>query len=291
MTRSGFIRSVAWVTQFILVASLLMWPVTVQADQAQYSYDELGRLVGVIDGQGNVAVYNYDSVGNLTSIQRFTSSGGGSTGNIGIFFFTPSSGPVTTQVTIKGFGFSSTPSANVVKFNGTTATVTAATANSITTTVPIGATTGPITVTNSNGTGTSAQPFTVLVPPIITGVEPNRVPRGNTTEIIIGGFNLASATAVTFTQSGMTAIIQAGATAQSLLISLTVGPTVLVGSYTFSVTTPGGIAQSGTVMVSVALAQPGFGVTKGSVFLPQPAQVAPSGSSMVVAPRGSVSMP
>jgi hypothetical protein len=39
-----------------LVAALLIWPVSLQADQAQYFYDELGRLVAVIDGQGNVAV-------------------------------------------------------------------------------------------------------------------------------------------------------------------------------------------------------------------------------------------
>ena len=42
------------------------------ADQAQYIYDDLGRLVQVIDGQGNVATYNYDAVGNLRSITRGT---------------------------------------------------------------------------------------------------------------------------------------------------------------------------------------------------------------------------
>ena len=141
-------------------------------DQAQYFYDELGRLVAVIDGQGNVAVYTYDVVGNLISIQRFTSSGGGSTGNIGIFVVTPGSGLVGTTVTIQGFGFSQTPSANQVKFNGTTATVSSSTANSITTTVPTGATTGPITVANTNGTATSPRSFTVLVPPIISGIDP-----------------------------------------------------------------------------------------------------------------------
>lgn len=42
------------------------------ADQAQYIYDDLGRLSQVIDGQGNVATYNYDAVGNLLSITRNT---------------------------------------------------------------------------------------------------------------------------------------------------------------------------------------------------------------------------
>lgn len=42
------------------------------ADQAQYIYDDLGRLAKVIDGQGNVATYTYDAVGNLLSITRNT---------------------------------------------------------------------------------------------------------------------------------------------------------------------------------------------------------------------------
>ena len=52
------------------VAGVLMLCATavlssVSADQAQYIYDDLGRLSQVIDGQGNVATYTYDAVGNL----------------------------------------------------------------------------------------------------------------------------------------------------------------------------------------------------------------------------------
>ena len=50
----------------------LVMPAVPYADQAQYFYDELGRLVGVVDGSGNAAVYVYDEVGNLLSIRRFT---------------------------------------------------------------------------------------------------------------------------------------------------------------------------------------------------------------------------
>jgi YD repeat-containing protein len=60
-------------------------PTTLPADTAQYFYDELGRLAGVIDGQGQVAVYTYDAVGNLLSIQRFTTSGVG----VGMFAVAP----------------------------------------------------------------------------------------------------------------------------------------------------------------------------------------------------------
>ena len=47
-------------------------PTIAGADQAQYIYDDLGRLSQVIDGQGNVATYTYDPVGNLLSITRRT---------------------------------------------------------------------------------------------------------------------------------------------------------------------------------------------------------------------------
>ena len=109
----------------------------------QYVYDALGRLTTVVDPSGNVATYNYDAVGNLLSITNSTSSPSA----LAILGFSPTQGDAGTTVTIQGQNFSATPTANTVKFNGTTATVTAATANSLTTTVPADATTGPISVT------------------------------------------------------------------------------------------------------------------------------------------------
>ena len=84
----------------LLVAVFLFVPLALHADQAQYFYDELGRLVGVVDSAGNAAVYTYDEVGNLLAIQRFTT---GATG-IGIFLVAPNSARVGTDVTIQGFG-------------------------------------------------------------------------------------------------------------------------------------------------------------------------------------------
>jgi len=66
----------------------------------------------------------------------------------------PTSGKVGQTVTITGTDFSTTPGENTVSFNGTQAAVTASTATSITTSVPVGATTGDVTVTvdgESNG--------------------------------------------------------------------------------------------------------------------------------------------
>jgi hypothetical protein len=73
--------------------------------------------------------------------------------------FTPTSGPVGTVVTITGTSFTG---ATAVKFNTTAATAfTVDSDTQITATVPSGATTGKISVTNAVGTGSSANNFTV----------------------------------------------------------------------------------------------------------------------------------
>lgn len=272
----------------VLLVGVLCLPLAPSADQAQYFYDELGRLVGVVDGQGNAAVYNYDAVGNLLSIDRFTA---GATG-IGIFLLAPSSGLVGTNVDIRGFGFSATASENQVAFSGTAATVVAASPTSILATVPAGATTGPVTVTKTttNETATSPQPFTVVAI-TITGVVPARVAQGTTKVTVIQGTNLASATGVQFTQGGLSATLLSGATVQSLPINLAVAGTVPPGSYPFSVTTPFGTVPSGAVTVTVTPPEPSGVFGSLSVFLPFPAQVAPAGPSGGMAPPVSVLFP
>ena len=80
---------------------------------------------------------------------------------LAISSFAPTTGVVGTKVTITGTKFDATPANNVVKFNGIQATVTAATATSLETTVPAGATTGTVSVTVGSSTVTSTSPFTV----------------------------------------------------------------------------------------------------------------------------------
>ncbi|TAK07103.1 MAG: hypothetical protein EPO39_07280 [Candidatus Manganitrophaceae bacterium] len=74
----------------------------------------------------------------------------------------PATGPIGTAVTISGLNFDPTPSNNALSFYGTPAIITSATATQITTTVPQGTTTGPITVTTPAGSASSA-PFTVTL--------------------------------------------------------------------------------------------------------------------------------
>ena len=78
-----------------------------------------------------------------------------------ITVITPASAAASTSVTITGTDFSPVAANNIVKFNGVTAVVASATATSLTVTVPVTATTGPLTVTVSNQTATWTK-FTVI---------------------------------------------------------------------------------------------------------------------------------
>jgi predicted aspartyl protease len=80
--------------------------------------------------------------------------------------FSPTSGPVGTTVTITGTGFSTTLANNVVHFGAVKATVSAATATSLTVTVPAGTTYEPVSVTKTGLTAYSSLAFMVTNPSI-----------------------------------------------------------------------------------------------------------------------------
>lgn len=148
----------------LLVAFLFLSTVArfAQAQQPliHYIYDDLGRLVGMVDQDGNAATYTYDAVGNILAIGRHNVAD--APGPVVITLVSPTQGEVGTTVSIFGKGFSPDAAQNIVSFSGALAPVTAATANSIATSVPPGALTGLITVSTPLGTATSPEPFTVL---------------------------------------------------------------------------------------------------------------------------------
>jgi photosystem II stability/assembly factor-like uncharacterized protein len=78
-----------------------------------------------------------------------------------ILQFSPTSGPVGTEVIITGTNFDPTPANNIIFFGATQATVTAATATELTVTVPSGATYMPITVLVNGLMAYSSAPFMV----------------------------------------------------------------------------------------------------------------------------------
>ncbi len=196
------------------------------------------NVTAVVPGNattGPIAVTTPNGTG--TSSTSFTVTGGGGSPPT-VTSFTPTSGPVGTSVTINGTNFTGVAS---VKFNTTAAT--SYTVNStvkITATVPAGASTGKIAVTNGSGTGTSAGSFTVTTSsgaPKITSFTPTQGFPG--TIVTINGTNFSGATSVKLGTTAATFTVNS-----STKITATTPNMRLFGNYRWSVTTPGGTATS-----------------------------------------------
>ena len=142
-----------------LVFAPALW--TPAAADVIYIYDDVGRLTGVIDAAGDSAGYRYDAVGNLVGIQR------AAPGGPAITSFTPATGGIGAAVTISGTGFGAGAGDNKVTFNGVPAVVTSSTATRLVATVPVGAATGPLTVTTPAASVRSGGVFTVTAPDLV----------------------------------------------------------------------------------------------------------------------------
>jgi YD repeat-containing protein len=210
---------------------------SVPADAADivYLYDRLGRLIAVVDPASDTAVYSYDAVGNLLAITRQTSS------TVSVIGFDPPSGPVGATVTVQGTGFSATPAQNTLTFNGVTATVSAASPNQLTVTVPSGASTGAIGVTAPGGSASSAASFTVTSSsgsPTITSFTPTIGAAG--TSVSVSGTNFDPVAANNRLQFNLRQGLVSSSTATSLSVPVPSGGT----SGRLTVATPGGTGQS-----------------------------------------------
>ncbi len=258
-----------WSGLFVSLFMLLWGPRPDAQSGIQYFYDELGRLVAVVDPSGDTATYTYDAVGNILSIGRHASS------QVSIITFSPGSGPIGTTVLISGTGFSSTPSQNTVTFNGTGASVSAATTTQLTATVPSGATTGTIGVTSPGGSAASAASFTVAASqaPTISSFSPTIGAPG--TSVSIAGTNFSTTAAnnrVEFngissavsaaTSTSITTSVPTTATSGHVSVGTAFGKAtstadffVPTGSYTASdVQVTGRIAVGGSTSVSLTTA-------------------------------------
>jgi hypothetical protein len=103
------------------------------------------------------------AAGTATSTDSFTPT-------LSITGFSPSRGPIGTVVDITGLGFTAT---STVKFNGTPATTaTYIGPTEAKATVPIGATSGPLTLTTSAGTVQARSKYTVTTTKTISGARP-----------------------------------------------------------------------------------------------------------------------
>lgn len=234
-------RSLMAVARLLMLAACMLFtaPCSAQASgqgPITYNYDELGRLVGVTDAAGNSAIYTYDAVGNILSVARHAPT------DVTIIDFTPNGGPAGAAVTISGGGFSTVAAQNDVKFNQVGATVVSSTATRIVTSVPVGASTGPISVTTPNGSATSSAPFVVGAEPLpsISQFSPSIGAAGSA--VTITGTNFAAfadGNRITFNQRA------AAATSASATNIATVVP-ANTSSGKISVATLYGVATSAT---------------------------------------------
>jgi hypothetical protein len=154
--------------------------------------------------------------------------------------FDPTSGVVGASVEISGSGFGDSSNVTAVTFNGTAATFVVNSNVLITATVPAAATTGPIAVTDSEGTATSTTDFTVTPSPVPTITSFNPTSGAVGTSVVITGTGFTGASAVTFGGTAAT-----GFTVDS---DTQITATVPTGATTgpIAVTTPGGTATSAT---------------------------------------------
>ena len=172
--------------------------------------------------------------------------------------FSPGSGPVGAGVTITGTNFNGTQN---VKFNGTSANFNVdGSGTQITTTVPSGATTGPISVKTPSGTAVTGVSFVVTGAPTISSFSPSSGAVG--TVVTINGTNLTNASSVTFNGTGA----GFGVNGSGTQITATVPNNATTGK--IEVTTPSGSVKSATHFVVSSSTGPtitGFNPTSGSV--------------------------
>lgn len=151
---------------------------------------------------------------------------------------TPATGAVGTNVTIAGTNFQAITS---VTFNNVSASYTVNSSTQITATVPNGASTGLVRVTNGSGTGVSTGNFTVVQLPTITGFSPSSGSSG--TIVAINGTNFSSVDSVEFfgganatytvnSSSQITVTVPSAALTGAITVYTSVGSATSTGSFT-----------------------------------------------------------
>ena len=202
-----------------------------------------GATATVVSATATSIVVNAPAMGSTGAV-TVTTTGGTATGPVFTYLLAPTVTSISptaalagASVTIAGTNFDLTAASNTVKFNGTAATVTKATATQLTVTVPAGGTSGAITVTTSGGTATGPV-FAYLALPAITSISPTSAPAG--ASVIITGTNFDAAIANDAVKFNGTAATVTKATTTQLTV--TVPAAGSTGNVT--VTTPSGTSNN-----------------------------------------------
>lgn len=119
----------------------------------RYVYDNAGRLRAVVAPDGQANIYDYDAAGNTLGVRVVPPT------HLEIFAFNPKQGVPGDQVSFVGVGFGD--GVNGALFNGTAAQISNVSLTSFIATVPVMATTGPITILTQSGSFTTTEPFLI----------------------------------------------------------------------------------------------------------------------------------
>ena len=199
-----------------------------------------GTVFTIIDNQGSISIsgtFNGLSEGSVISAngRAYQISYVGGTGNDvtlsvlnapTVTLFNPASGKIGTSVVITGSDFINV---SQVSFNGTDQpTYTVDSPTQITTTVPLGATTGTISVTTVAGIGTSTNSFTVdsTAPTLSISASPGSLKANETSTItftfseVVTGF---SSSIITVTNGTITSPVASSSTVYTSVFTPTLG--------------------------------------------------------------------
>jgi hypothetical protein len=258
-----------------LIGSLAVGSPDLYTPVASMSQSDYSTILGLVN---QALANNQDPVAGValnvstntwTQVNQVNQSGS----SLSVTSFTPASGTVGTAVTVAGTGFSTTPASNSVKFNGVSAAVTAASATSLTTSVPSGATSGQTTVQVGNLVYLGPI-FSVTT--VVSGFTPASGSAGVSVTITGSGFDPSTLANNSVTFSGVSATVTA---ASATSLTATVPTAAVTGPIAVSVDGSTGTSGSnfvvppsvssfspsaGSAGVSVTITGSGFSATPAS---------------------------
>jgi hypothetical protein len=204
---------------------------------------ELTAIVpsGAVNGPISVSISPYAN--RVPSPESFTVT---STCTPTITSFTPSQSGINRAVNITGTCFTGT---TAIRFGGVDVEVfNIYSDTSMGVQVPPGAVTGPISVVNTLGTGSSAESFTVIPPPSISSFTPNTGEAG--TVVTLTGTGLATTSSVSLNGS----LNASFSVVSDTEVAVTIPPGATTGR--FSLSTTGGSATSSRSFIVKSLVAP-----------------------------------
>jgi DNA-binding beta-propeller fold protein YncE len=264
-------------------------PFTAGAGAIGASVDPTGTFVYISNNSANSVsgfriTQSGATAGALTSVGAPITTGNGpyyllahlAPSSITITSLSPTSGPVSTLITISGSNFGATQDTSTVTFNGTSAGAILTWSDTIIrVAVPSGATTGNVVVMVNGVASGGSSSFTVTNSPIIANLSPGSGPAG--TNVTISGLNFGAtqgnstvtfngvpaAAATAWSDTSISVAVPSGASTGSVIVTVgtssSTGTPFAVPPVLTSVSPAAGVAGT-----QVTFSGSGFGSTRGA---------------------------